>query len=115
MDGKEVGKTPLAAALLVMPGEHRLTLAWRGESKSKAFAIGEGEASSLDLVIEDRPPVVVVEPALPPPPPRPWYRSHWAWIAGGAVVVAAATTAVLLYGNQDHVPDPTMGKQTIGD
>lgn len=116
IDGKEIGKTPLAEPPSLPPGEHMVSVDWQGESRSQAVSVSEGQTTSVSVTFAGESPVVVLN-TLPPPgrPSPPWYRAHWAWVVGGAVVAAAATTAVLLWGTPEHYPDATLGKQAIGN
>jgi hypothetical protein len=120
LDGKDAGKTPLAAPLSVVVGEHDLVLEYQGENQSRRLVVAEGEAISVELSFADKPQVpVVVTPAAPapslPPTERKWYRSPWAWGTGGVLLAGVATTLVLVYGQRDSYPSTNMGTHPIGD
>jgi hypothetical protein len=118
LDGKEVGRLPLVAALPVSVGEHELVLEHQGEAQSRHFAVAEGETRTLEVNFADRPAILVAATPQPPPAPaatRAWYRSPWAWGAAAVVVAGVTTALILIYGQRDRYPSGNMGSHPIGD
>jgi hypothetical protein len=108
IDGVVVGKTPLAQAVTVNPGAHRVVLGLDGGvEKSVQIAAGNSESVDLDapapkeeaavIAAAAPPPAPMPEPApLPPPAPRragvpvlPWIAT--AALAGGTIATGFLT------------------------
>jgi len=90
VDGRPVGKAPLADEVFLEPGSHRITASVGSRSRSKDVAVAGGEARAVDLAVQDAPgPVWIAEPLGPPAPARPVKSS----IPIGWLIVGAGATA----------------------
>jgi hypothetical protein len=116
VDGRPVGKGPIAVLLWALPGKHQVTA--RHASASPAVEDVEVMIGSVhNVVLQLRPsaesPVaaapplanVKVEAALPPPEPEAappvamdqgwWLGRKWTWVAGGSAVAFAGAAAIV--------------------
>jgi hypothetical protein len=129
VDGKKAGSVPLSKPIVVVPGAHRLTVTWEGETQSSDIVAEAGQEVVRTVSFEERKPPPIPAVAIPQPEPKilppvqtqqapsepARARSHtWYWIAGGAIVAATATTLILIYGRSDQYPTPTLGTRAIG-
>jgi len=95
LDGKSVGPAPLAAALVVNPGRHQLTLTHDGYATWKS-AVDVGVGGSTTVVARQLESVKVVT-VVGHEKEVPVYKKWWLWTAvGGALVVAGVITAVVV-------------------
>jgi hypothetical protein len=115
IDEVAIGKTPLASALVVNPGKHRIGVSKDGyQPSSKSVTLAASEVVKVDLPLvekksESSSPTSTVTPTTNEPPPvSPPTGSHptttttthrsfptGAWILTGALTGAALTTGIL--------------------
>ena len=100
VDGRDAGRTPLAHALYLAPGEHRLKVAGEGQvlfDRAITMARGGHTILTIPRPVVNRPPapVVVLTSRAPAPRARPYYKRWWFWTAVGTVVLGAVVGGVV--------------------
>jgi PEGA domain/Tetratricopeptide repeat len=104
IDGLAVGTTPLAEALELNPGAHKMEIVhegfatWRGDVTAAPGAQQTVNAEQISLV-----KVIRVEV---PEKKVPIYKRWWLWTAVGVVIAAGAVTAGVLVSQQPPVAGP---------
>jgi hypothetical protein len=104
IDGRDVGRTPLARPVLLEPGEHRFVvrkLDFEPFEHLVSLKAGEQATVAADLrpivKVVAPPPAITIAAPEPPPPAAdrtPLYQRWWLWTAIGAVVVTGVVIAV---------------------
>jgi tetratricopeptide (TPR) repeat protein len=130
IDGVRRGTIPLDRPIPVEPGAHRLTLAWKDETRAVEFTAVAGQVLPLTLTFEgvsalhkvsEAPPKAERQISLPITPVplatsrESAHRHTWYWVAGGVVVAAVATALILVYTTRDHYPSADLGTRTLGE
>ena len=102
LDNNEIGKSPLAEPLILMPGTYTFQLAADGfQLKSVEVTVEAGSESErgidlepIKVVIETRPPIEDTPPPPPPKPPSKLPLYIGAGATGGFLLVTAITGLV---------------------
>ena len=118
IDGNELGKTPLADALVLMPGTYKIAIVADGYvTKELELQIEAGSESERTIELEagksipvEKPrPVVVEKPEMPIAPPPPAGPSKVPLYAGlgatGGFVLIAAITGIAAVGKHSTFKD----------
>lgn len=106
LDGKAVGKTPLAAPIVGVPvGTHELRVIARGYSPFReSVEVAFQKTSRVVVSLSGEEPIAAAPAG--PVERRPFYKSGWFW--AGVGVVAAAVVAGALIGSQVGGPEVVM-------
>ena len=113
IEGKDVGVSPLAESLVLMPGTHGVTLTAVGfQPKELELKVEAGSESERTIELEPVPvvatPLPVVERELPPAPPPAGPSKLPLYIGGGATIglaVAATITGIMAVGKHSTYTD----------
>ena len=101
IDDVSVGKTPLAAPVLVSIGRRKVTALKAGQPPIVRYVdVAAGDLASVSFELAAEKPEPKPAPLPPPPPPPPPSRTG-TWVSlgiTGALVVGAVTTGVLALG-----------------
>lgn len=118
--GKEMGKTPLKAPLVLLPGEYSLEFAADGyQPKQVAFTVEAGTESERKIELEAIPinvepevkPVVITKPK---PPASVGPSKTWLYAGGAAtVVLGGAATAFGLVARSKYATYTDMNAQPV--
>jgi hypothetical protein len=90
VDGRSVGKAPLADEVFLEPGSHRITVSQGSRSRSKDVVVAGGEARVVDFALQPAlGPLWIPDPLGPPAPARAVKSSvPIGWLIAGAGATA---------------------------
>lgn len=115
IDDVDVGRSPLAAAVMVNAGRHRVAAQYEGRTATRSVEVGGRERVTVELQIPR--PASAPAPVQPSRPPEPESTgpSPYVWIGWGtaaALGAGAAVTGVLALSQKSDVEERTFVGET---
>jgi hypothetical protein len=136
VDGTKIGTSPVQGEIGLEPGHHRVKATLGAASAERAYDIAAGELRTVDLGLEESPPLAAptapettpapkselaksppkhtAPPAAPQPvsSPRTW-PAVLIWTAGGVALIGAGFAAVAHFGSKSGVDEVQRRDATV--